>query len=263
MPASYTHYLVAREAFHALPTRLQTIISRNLPLYFFGAQGADFYFFYPAIQPKSKNLGAYLHRAGGFPAFITMKAFSRRENAFFAYSLGYVTHYAADYTLHPYVYAAAGNSPLRHTRIETLLDSHFKKTFAANEYNEFIHPKLKRSERDSLFLLYTAIAVNCGFSPPQKNSFSRAISLFNAYLPLSDSLFKNGSRSFRKNVVNQRKQPWKSPFSPHITQTDGADELLAKALSRASTLMEEFSLAVHGKTPLSKELFGKSFLTGI
>ena len=76
MPASYTHFLVAREGLKHLSLPLKNIAKQHSNLYFFGAQGADFCFFQPNFGEKMPNLGAVLHREGGFSAFEILKHYS-------------------------------------------------------------------------------------------------------------------------------------------------------------------------------------------
>ena len=148
MPASYTHFLVAREGLKRLSKSLQNIATQHPALYYFGAQGADFCFFQPTIYRKEQNLGSFLHRDGGFSAFETLLDFSRWEERALAYALGYVTHYATDSTFHPYVYATAGTSTLRHTRLEHVLDVRFKKEYGIAVEDEAFLKKPNREEKE-------------------------------------------------------------------------------------------------------------------
>lgn len=262
MPATYTHHLIAREAYAALPHSLQNKI-HNLPLYFFGAQGPDFCFFYRSLNPKAKNLGSYLHREGGFPAFCVLKSLAARDPQILSYALGYVTHYAADSTFHPYVYATTGNSPLRHSRLENILDIRFKRQAEPSEYDPFFHGKLSEQEKDELFFIYTAIALRARFPVPKKPAFLRSIALFNAYLPIPNTLFDGSNAQVRAFAANEEKRTWAYPAAPKITSCENADELLEKAITLSVTLMESFLSAVKTNAALDRALFGKGFLTGI
>ena len=262
MPAPYTHHLVARKAYVALPRDLKTKI-HSLPLYFFGAQGPDFCFFYRSLNPKAKNLGSHLHRGGGFPAFCVLKALAPRDPQILSYALGYITHYAADSTFHPYVYATTGNSPLRHSRLENILDIRFKRQAAHSELDKFFHGKLSEEEKDELFLIYTAIALQSGLPAPQKPAFLRSISLFNAYMPIPNTLFDGTNAQVRALAANEEKRAWAYPAAPEITSCENADELLKKSITLSVMLMQSFLTAVQTSAPLSRKLFGKGFLTGI
>ena len=191
MPSVYTHFLIARQSFLALPPRIQAKISPHLALYYFGAQGADFCFFYKSFPKKTINFGSYMHRTGAWITFQTLQRYAAHSSALFAYAAGYITHYAADAILHPYVYATSGDSFLIHTRLESALDYQYGKRYAQaarEDYKRYFYPKLNKNEKDALFLLYSEIAQKCGFSPLVKPAFFRAISTFNAYLPISFTL---------------------------------------------------------------------------
>ena len=181
MPTSYTHHYIASKALATLPSATKQIISLYLPLYFFGAQGADFCFFYAYLPRKKKNLGSYLHRQGGYPTFCVLKSLAARDLKMLAYTLGYATHYAADVTFHPHVYARAGTSLWKHARIESALDERIK-AFPLNEKHVQLWGKGLTAEDEAvLFTAYSAIAVKCGFPALEKPAFLRAIERFNTY----------------------------------------------------------------------------------
>ena len=242
MPAAYTHHCIAWETLALLPTAIRKKVQPHLPLYYFGAQGADFCFFYPILGGFSQNFGSYLHRQGGFSAFKVCKTFSA-EPPLFAYSLGYITHYAADTVFHPFVYANVGKSALKHTRIENALDRHFKATIP-REAAEFFRAKLSQKEKRDLFLLYAAISARVGFPPLDQKAFYRAIRLFNAYLLPSSKLFSVKSSSLISSLSTQ------------------ADALYTTAILRAKVYCRTFYDCLKKKTPLSREIFGKNYLTG-
>ena len=243
MPAPQTHFLIARETLNRFPPNIQDKLQPHLSLYFFGAQGADFCFFYPPTSGFSKNFGSYLHRKGGYGAFGVCKAFSTQPSLF-AYSLGYITHYATDTVFHPFIYQTAGRSTFRHRRIESAFDAFFK-THLPQEHEtaDFACPKLSTREKNDLFLLYAAISARVGFPPLDKKAFYRAVSLFNAYLPLS-------SRSLRKKNV-----ALVSTLAPK------ANLFFERAVRRAISVSAEFCNALKKNTPLSYEVFGKSYLS--
>ena len=242
MPASYTHHSVAHKTLSLLPLSIQKKIQPHLPLYFFGAQGADFCFFYPVLGGFSQNFGSYLHRQGGFPAFNVCKTFSAQP-PIFAYSLGYITHYAADTVFHPFIYAKAGKSSFRHTRIENALDCYFKAK-DPTVFAEFFQAKLSQNDKKDLFLLYAAISARVGFPPLNEKSFYRAIRLFNAYLPPSSKIFSVKSSAIVSALSAQ------------------ADELYLSAILRAKDCCIAFYDSLKKKTPLPSEIFGKNYLTG-
>ena len=218
----------------------------------FGAQGADFCFFYKFLDAKRKNFGSYLHREGGFAAFQALKAFAPSSPEILAYALGFITHYAADTLFHPFVYRISKKSLLKHSRIENALDGYFKRSMRTSNdlYKEFFNKKLTDEEQNELFLLYAVVAAKCGYPPLSKTAFKRAIRLFNAYLPMPNAFF-GSARDFGDTVVNDG-----------ASDKEIADRLFLCAVFRARELTENFLSCLESKTPLPADLFGKSFLTG-
>ena len=262
MPAIYTHYAVANALFNTLPTNVKTDISPRLPLYFFGSQGADFCFFYYVFGKRSPNLGSYLHRANNGEVFRLLKSFSERSKNLYAYALGYITHYAADVVFHPYVYATAGNSYPKHSRLESALDVYFKPRLKyLPRENLFQKPSL--DEITELYILYASIAKKSGFPPLIKQNFERAIFLFNASPPTSSTLFRGEKRAYLNFACNTEKRVWAYPADQSIRRHDNAEELFKKAFLFAQNLADIFCFSVERHTPLPTDLFQKNFLTGL
>lgn len=252
MPSVYTHHIVARETFKRLPTHLQDKIKPHLSLYFFGAHGADFCFFYKFLQPRTQNIGSFLHRKGGYDAFCVLKAFAAHDERLLAYAFGYITHYAADVAFHPFVYKASGKSLLTHSRVENAVDSLLYAAYFKNNhegYERYFRKKLTADEENEVFLLYAAIAAKTGFPPLLRSPFSRAIQVFNAYLPLSFSFFGKSEPSALNAAFGQE------PIRCCLT-------VFHSSVERAGVLIERFHSALESGKPLSRTLFAKNYLTG-
>ena len=252
MPSAYTHFLVARQSLNALPPRIQEKISPHLPLYYFGAQGADFCFFYRPLSKKNTNFGSYLHRAGGIASFEELHRAAAQSPAVFAYAAGYITHYAADVILHPFVYAVSKQSAWKHTRIESALDFEYGRQYtklAKADYAQYFRPHLSTLDKDVLFTLYKEIAKACGFPPLVKPAFYRAIFYFNAYLPLSFGMLTHSNKSLMLRVFG-KEYPQKT------------SSLFLSICTRARMLTREFLHTIDTSSPLPKTLFDKNFLTG-
>ena len=264
MPAFYTHYLIAEHAMQHLDEKQKTLIQPFLPLYFFGAQGADFCFFYQFYNLKTPNFGSFLHRKGAFNSFSVLRLFSMTSTPIKAYALGYITHYASDCVFHPFVYSIAGKSPVFHNRLEYALDAYLKTHYPQNPlYEKFLKPTLKEQYKKELFYAYAAIAAKCGFPSLVYSNFSRSISMFNSYLPVPNALFKRKNNALVKTAANEEKAPWSPPSTPNEMHCESAKELFSLALLKSNYLMDEFLFSVKNKTPLAHSLFSKSFLTGI
>ena len=262
MSAGLTHHFVAQKASENLSAPLRQKLTPYLNLYFFGAQGADFCFFYPTLTEG--NLGSYLHRKGGYSAFQVCKAFSSKNDLLFAYSLGFITHYCADVTFHPYVYATAGKSPLRHSRVERAIDLYLRdRVNGANDYLDRFNQPLTQKAIDELFLLYAVIAAKVGFPPLHKPAFKRALNLFNAYLPRSSVILSEKNVRLYETLANHKNDEWAYPAAPYIKSRANARTLFDKAVSFSSQAIRAFVRATEEKTPLPFSIFGKHYLSGL
>ena len=262
MPSVYTHALVARKTLQSLPRLVTANIKAHLPLYFFGAHGADFCFFYPLPSGyPARNLGSFLHRKGGYNAFRVCKALCN-DQAIFAYTLGFITHYAADTVFHPYVYATAGNSPLRHSRIEQAFDLVFKKEYEKDEYAPYFLKMPTKKGKEDLFFLYTAIAANAKLPPLDKALFLQTFTLFNAYLSRPFSSFDENNAALLSALTNAQNREWTHPQKSSLKSHDGGKELFEKSVERSITLIKEFILSLRDKTPLPLS-FAKNYLSGL
>lgn len=263
MPAIYTHYAVAHALFNTLSPKKQAVIAPYLPLYYFGAQGADFCFFYHVFGNKAQNLGSQLHRKNVYEVFCLLKDFSVRNPRLFAYALGYLTHYATDATFHPYVYATTGKSYSQHSRLENAMDAHFKPLIQPLITQKILR-KPTKEETEQLYILYATIAKIIDFPALLPSNFFRAVALFNAYPPISSTLFQSKNSAYIDWACNKEKRSWRNPADQlSQPQTDGADELFEKALSFAQTAAAVFFRAVLNDLPLPMALFNKNFLTGL
>lgn len=262
MPSVYTHALVARKTLQSLPTIVTEKIKAHLSLYFFGAQGADFCFFYPLPSGyPARNLGSFLHRKGGYNAFRVCKALCT-DQLLFSYTLGYITHYATDTVFHPYVYATAGNSPLRHSRIEQAFDLVFKSEYEKDEYTPYFLKIPNKKEKEELFFLYTAIAANAKLPPIDKALFFQTFTLFNAYLSRPFTSFDEKNEALLSALTNAEHRAWVHPQKNTLKSHDGGKELLEKATNLSLSLIKEFILSLRDKTPLPLS-FAKNYLSGL
>ena len=213
---------------------------------------------------KPINFGSYLHKYGGFSAFSVCKLFSSSDESLLAYSLGFITHYATDINFHPFVYATAGKSYLRHARIERAIDLFLAKTVPFSPSFPIVDiKKISKADKQTLFLLYATIAHACRLPALKKTDFFRAFSLFNAYLPRSSSLLNDKNTALINNLANTQNAEWSNPALPSRKSRDGAKELFDKAVKDSLQAINVFLRAIEEKTPLPFSVFGKNYLTGL
>lgn len=262
MPAAYTHFSVANAVLEALPEPLRAF-TVSPKLYFFGAQGADFCFFYRAFRPAEINFGRFLHNRGSFGFFRTLLFCAARNRELFSYALGYVTHYAADCVFHPYVYHLSGKSPVRHSRTEGALDFYFRKkdrvSSAARPSEKYFNSPLSDEEVTTLYTLYALAAARAGRDPLIKSAFAQSVGRYRAYTKFSARMFTREGTE----LLNAEHREWRYPDDASRVLTDGADEMFVRAVEESLLLIQTFTDCLNQKSPLPKELFGKNFLSGL
>ena len=128
MPAIATHYLFGKEVYKNLITKnrrdIISIIRKHKKDFDLGLQGPDPLFYY---RPTKKNAVAEyageIHNQSG-SVFIERAVEQIRQThdmRMFAYTMGFVCHFALDSELHPTVIRLGGDD-IGHIRIETELD---------------------------------------------------------------------------------------------------------------------------------------------
>ncbi len=265
MPAAYTHFSIAKETLCRLPESLKNkIVSPEL--YFFGAQGADFCFFYRAFRPSEINFGRFLHNRGSYGFFRTLLPCAARDEGLFSYALGYITHYAADCVFHPYVYHVSGKSPVKHSRAEGALDFYFRGKDAAltgpeilAESEKYFNCTLTERQKSSLYTLYALAAARADRDPLLKTSFVKSIQSYRAYTRFSSRMFARE----HSELLNSERKEWSYPDDVTKIRDDGADQMFDRAVEESVSLMIDFDECISQKHPLDKKLFGKNFLSGI
>lgn len=258
MPAAYTHFSIAGHVLSRIPSPPAGDSEKRL--YFFGAQGADFCFFYRALHTSETNFGRYLHNRGSYGFFRTLFRVAAALPPLCAYALGYITHYAADAVFHPYIYSLSGKSPVRHSRAEGALDLRFRhsdggKMFRA--FGNYFNCPLREEEIAFLYALYSVAAADGGRAPLKRDSFLRSLSRFRAYTSFS-------ARAFARKypAANEAHREWSYPADPARKSTESADDLFFRATAESIALIGAFRDLPPGETP-DFALFGKNFLTGI
>lgn len=125
MPSIYAHTRFAHQAEKMLPEELRRSIQRFPKLFEFGAQGADFFFFYQPLFPtKTGKLGSRFHNLTGrefFQQAAQHYADNPSEGAK-VYLYGVLCHYALDSRCHPLIVQASSGKTPGHTELEVEMD---------------------------------------------------------------------------------------------------------------------------------------------
>jgi hypothetical protein len=131
MPAAYIHENIAKNSLETIQPS-PAYIKNNIYAYELGAQGPDFLFYYNVLKFWDKDyspneLGNDMHNKR-IKAFFKAALVSAKNqgDAARAWLAGFVTHYAADTTIHPFVYATTDNDDgSRNLTAHLVLESQF------------------------------------------------------------------------------------------------------------------------------------------
>lgn len=153
MPTTYTHYYFARECRKCLPADTARLVERERPIFDIGAQGPDIFFYYkPLIKNTitARGLHIHFHPAADFfvncnkvlqtfdVPFVPEKGKTAgakkektyilgsnkpKQEAMFAYILGFLSHFVLDATCHSYVEKKKDVSRITHNHVEAAYDA--------------------------------------------------------------------------------------------------------------------------------------------
>jgi len=161
MPGLITHYLGGQSVLKSLSQQVRDYIAVSNKLFDLGTQGPDIFFYYinGFITKRLRGVGSWMHDFDLGLFFVEMARIiklsqnSAEKKLLFAYTAGFLTHYAVDAHTHPYVFAKTYDPPqpalkeaTRHRDFETSVDvlmlKHMK-AITPNSYNfkEMLTPK--------------------------------------------------------------------------------------------------------------------------
>ncbi|PRR78243.1 hypothetical protein CLLI_18450 [Clostridium liquoris] len=120
MPDAWTHILASNEIIKGIESsRYRSILEGYIKFYQCGSQGPDIFLYYCNLIPSKHNrvkkeLGQRLHtdKTGDFIVYLIDKLkqlrYDEEYNMLLSYVLGYITHYALDTSMHPFIYYFGG-----------------------------------------------------------------------------------------------------------------------------------------------------------
>ncbi len=265
MPASYVHQCVAESACDALslyssPSARSAVLA--------GSEGPDPLFF-SALSPSIPKLGSILHTRKTDDFLLALADACKGSEITRAYCCGFFTHYAADTTFHPFVYAHAltedgGYSTTAHCTLEHQIETLYYRrqghlSGLPVQMRGFM--QLRCGEKDEIArALHAAISrVFPGDTPGYakiRGSFEDAVSLcrmlrsekgvkfralgallrpFHLDAPLHSHMMP--AQPPEKDITNDAHAPWASIWTPEQTRTESFDDLYAAAVARAKSLV--------------------------
>ena len=294
MPSSITHQLIAEEAIKRLPEKLQKIIENSPDEFFLGAQGPDVFFFYRIGCRSEYNLGKFMHRYRVYDIFSfflnalredTLPRFTpaSREKAL-SYILGFISHYCADSTFHPFVYNYLDEHKCEkrvHQLIENDWDVYFARELRGKSVEKYSFPFSAKEivEDGSIARLYGCLARVLGREDIEKHKFDNGVKNFQTYLKFFHGKCYGAQKSwdgleklFHAKPLLGALYP-RENLEPTFLESDeffelsegrgkSADELFERAVSESARLIEIFLECAENKTELPKEEFCNGLLTG-
>ncbi|MBQ2991491.1 MAG: zinc dependent phospholipase C family protein [Clostridia bacterium] len=266
MPASYVHQCIAQSACRALSVYTEKPL---LDAVLAGAEGPDPLFF-SVLRPSVPRLGSILHTQKTDDFLLALADACRHSELLRAYCCGFFTHYAADTTFHPFIYAHSltedgSYSSTLHCTLEHQLETlHYRRQghvkglpvqmggFAA----------LTRTQRDEIARALSAAitAVFPGDALPLhrvRASFDDSIALctllrsergvkfsalgallrpFRLDAPLHAHMMPREAPD--ADIMNDARAPWRSLWAADTIRTESFDDLMQQAVSRAAALMQ-------------------------
>lgn len=221
MPSIYAHTRFAGQAQKEFPEELRRSIRRFPQLFQFGAQGADFFFFYqPLFSTKIGNLGGWFHDLTGQEFFQRAAAHysdSPSEGAK-VYLYGVLCHYALDSVCHPLIVQASSGKNPGHTELEVELD---RVLLARDGKN----PPYRQNLAQELHLTWGECATVAGFYAPtstaQVRRSARVMALVYRVLAaknrrLLQRIFRLGGEYGAQMVMGAVSNPRCAEFIPEL-----------------------------------------------
>ncbi len=268
MPEGYTHAYIARTA-----AAQSAFTVKNKAAFIAGAQGGDLFFSFEAWKPSKKRryamkeLGNRLHEEKT-QLFLKNLAKHAQTPAQLDYFMGFVAHYTADTTVHPYVVAVTQKGEVYdvkcgHGYFEIALDTHvWRRQTGRSDFkiNKFapklvgaplaeIVGQLHKALKDTYEIdvpwkcICDAIAHNRAVRRMFSSRFKLKYILFWLVEPLFGGrgaitvhVHPRNLRGSSKHDIKKGKilpNPWKDPTTGEI-HAENIDELIERAVTRTA-----------------------------
>jgi len=279
MPASYVHQCVAKSICDAL-SLFETKPLRSAVLA--GSEGPDPLFFsvFPSPGPIVPKVGSILHTQKTDEFLLALADACKSSELTRAYCCGFFTHYAADTTFHPFIYAHSLTEDGSYSSVNHCTLEHQIETL---HYRRQGHPRglpvqmagfagLSGGAKDEI-----ARAFSCAIDkvfPGESLGFRRVRKSFDDAVGLCRILRSEGGKKYAllgglakpfhldaslhshmmpkeapdRDIMNDGHRPWASIWMPELTRTDSFDDLYAKAVARGCELVSAANSYMLGQT---------------
>lgn len=125
MPAGYTHYVFGEQVLDQLDESIKKRIMPYIDLYHIGIHGPDILFYYDVYKKNPvKSLGFGMHQLPANSFFKHAKELIKQDatDAALAYTIGFITHFTLDSSLHPEIGVLENTLSMTHSLLESELD---------------------------------------------------------------------------------------------------------------------------------------------
>lgn len=277
MPNALTHYVFAEDVLSSLPDKIRSLVECREKLYYFASMGGDVLYGLNFSSDKVKRgYGDVVHSVKVRESFeeALNKELSEDNLAFL---LGFITHYALDSVMHPYIFYAQktkvaphvgeGWQNNTHMLVETELDAYYAmKRFGDPYYKSTLLFSCGRDVKDATYNFYNHTVKESLNLEVSRGDASLAVTAWRLFTYLlhkgsaakklisnlaekilsSPHLFTAGYRQYplpeEWDVLNEKRTPF-----PTTTDGDGTSlseetvaELYDKALKKAVLYVTTF-----------------------
>jgi len=307
MPGFLTHYIAGQAVLGSTKPGIRKIIENGERLYNLGTQGPDIFFYYipGTIRKRSRGVGTQMHRndLGKFLTQMAEVAKSSPEaerDIIFAYTAGFIMHYAVDANTHPYVYARthqqdASNikNSTDHRRFETAIDTAMLKLVAGKTPSAYKQWQLIAADPAHMKIAATAtgsvLAKIYNRQIPSKDIYramrhmvrltrliqsrkgrrKRFVGLVENLTighPLNSSLVHDQAVDPNTDYLNEKNTPWQAPWEDTVTCTDSFIDRYHAATREGFEMIQHLHAFIYEDmqlTTLAEKLGNRSLKTGL
>lgn len=163
MPSTHAHYRFGKDVLALLPEQTKTFVEQYRELYDIGLHGPDICLYYEPMTFNAVKKNSFsIHKEYGdelFKKSADLMEQAVNPDAYKAYLIGFVCHYALDSVCHPYVEKVMSLGEVTHTQLETDLDRYFMIKDGLDPMKHFPILHINPSDENSkiIKLFYTAL----------------------------------------------------------------------------------------------------------
>ena len=308
MPGFLTHYIGGQSVLEVAGSKISGYIAPISKLYNLGTQGPDIFFYYiPGfITARIRGVGTQMHDSGLGQYFMYMADFIKNSKSpaqrqiLFAYTAGFLVHYAVDVHTHGYVFGRTYDPPIprikestRHRHFETSIDVLMLSRMYNRKPGDYNQWQLISPEKIHLRVAAAAMSqairevYNRNIGSVDVYGAMGQMARFTKYLQSNSGRRKRwlghaedmtiGSRNISALIhmnevtdgydyLNLQKSAWSPPWAGEETCTKSFIELFEAAIADASSMVKALYAYMHNslsREELADTILNRSLKTGI